>query len=51
MTRTLVLALHIAGVAAWLGANFDLVVPYLIMIVALMVRPYGLFGTKEVIRV
>jgi branched-chain amino acid transport system permease protein len=37
--------------APWLGANFDLVVPYLIMIVVLMVRPYGLFGTKEVIRV
>jgi branched-subunit amino acid ABC-type transport system permease component len=26
-------------------------VPYLIMIVVLMVRPYGLFGTKEVVRV
>ena len=37
--------------APWLGANFDLVVPYLIMIVALMVRPYGIYGTKEVIRV
>jgi branched-chain amino acid transport system permease protein len=37
--------------APWLGANFDLVVPYLIMIVVLMVRPYGMFGTKEVIRV
>ena len=37
--------------APWLGANFDLVVPYLIMIVVLMVRPYGIYGTKEVIRV
>lgn len=37
--------------APWLGANFDLVVPYLIMIIVLMVRPYGMFGTKEVIRV
>lgn len=35
----------------WLGANFDLVVPYLIMIIVLMVRPYGIYGTKEVIRV
>lgn len=35
----------------WLGANFELVVPYLIMIIVLMVRPYGMFGTKEVIRV
>lgn len=37
--------------APWLGANFDLIVPYLIMIVVLMVRPYGLYGTKEVQRV
>lgn len=37
--------------APWLGANFDIIVPYLIMIVVLMVRPYGLFGTKEVVRV
>ena len=29
--------------APWLGANFDLVVPYLIMIVVLMVRPYGIY--------
>lgn len=38
-------------VAPWLGSNFDVVVPYLIMIVALMVRPYGLYGTPEVQRV
>ncbi|MEK9809267.1 MAG: branched-chain amino acid ABC transporter permease [Candidatus Nanopelagicales bacterium] len=37
--------------APWLGANFDVIVPYLIMIVVLMIRPYGLFGTKEVVRV
>jgi branched-chain amino acid transport system permease protein len=37
--------------APFLGANLDIVVPYLIMIVALMVRPYGLFGTPEVQRV
>lgn len=37
--------------APWLGANFDIIVPYLIMIVVLMVRPYGLYGTKEVVRV
>lgn len=33
------------------GASVDLVVPYVIMIVVLMVRPYGLFGTPEVQRV
>ncbi|HEU4540724.1 MAG TPA: branched-chain amino acid ABC transporter permease [Jiangellaceae bacterium] len=37
--------------AEWLGANFDVAVPYVIMIVVLMVRPYGLFGTREVERV
>ncbi|MEK9736558.1 MAG: branched-chain amino acid ABC transporter permease, partial [Candidatus Nanopelagicales bacterium] len=37
--------------APWLGANFDVIVPYLIMIIVLMIRPYGLFGTKEVVRV
>jgi branched-chain amino acid transport system permease protein len=37
--------------APWLGANFDVIVPYLILIVSLMVRPYGLFGTPEVQRV
>jgi len=37
--------------APWLGSNFDVVVPYLILIVSLMVRPYGLFGTPEVQRV
>jgi branched-chain amino acid transport system permease protein len=35
---------------AWLGANFDQVVPYLVMLVVLLVRPYGLFGTREVER-
>lgn len=39
------------GNADFLGANFDVVVPYLIMVLALMVRPYGLYGTKEVQRV
>ena len=38
-------------VAPWLGTNFDNVVPYLIMIVVLLVRPYGIFGTREVERV
>jgi len=37
--------------APWLGANFDIVVPYLVLMVSLMIRPYGLFGTPEVQRV
>ncbi len=39
------------ALAPWLGANFDVVVPYLIMVLVLMVRPYGFFGTPEVQRV
>lgn len=37
--------------APWLGSNFAQVVPYLVMFLVLLVRPYGLFGTKEVERV
>jgi branched-chain amino acid transport system permease protein len=36
---------------SWLGTNFYLVVPYILMIAILLVRPYGLFGTREVQRV
>lgn len=34
-----------------LGPGFKDVMPYLVMIVILLVRPYGLFGTKDVRRV
>lgn len=34
-----------------LGSNFSAVSPYLLLILVLLVRPYGLFGTKEVERV
>jgi branched-chain amino acid transport system permease protein len=37
--------------APWLGSGFNGVMPYVVMILILMVRPYGLFGTKEVRRV
>lgn len=33
------------------GQNFHQVLPYVLMIVFLVVRPYGLFGTREVERV
>jgi branched-chain amino acid transport system permease protein len=36
---------------SFLGGNFSQVVPYLVMLVVLLVRPYGLFGTPEVERV
>jgi branched-chain amino acid transport system permease protein len=38
-------------IAPWLGSNFAVVMPYVVMIVILLVRPYGLFGTREVRRV
>lgn len=44
-------AAYITPNAPWLGANSHAVMPYLLMIVVLMVRPYGLFGTAEVRRV
>ena len=34
----------------WVGESFERVSPYLIMIVILLIRPYGLFGTREVRR-
>ncbi|MFC0629279.1 branched-chain amino acid ABC transporter permease [Kribbella deserti] len=33
------------------GGDFFLVVPYLLMLAVLLVRPYGLFGTREVERI
>jgi branched-chain amino acid transport system permease protein len=35
----------------WVGDSFERVSPYLVMIVILLIRPYGLFGTREVRRV
>jgi branched-chain amino acid transport system permease protein len=35
----------------WLGANFSDVAPYIVMILVLMIRPYGLFGARPVERV
>ncbi len=36
--------------ASWLGQDFQSVTPYVVMILILMIRPHGLFGTKEVER-
>lgn len=35
----------------WLGAGFSGIVPWLVMMVVLLVKPYGLFGTEEIRRV
>ena len=34
-----------------LGVGYQLIVPYIVMLIVLLVRPYGLFGTPEVRRV
>jgi branched-chain amino acid transport system permease protein len=34
-----------------LGTNFHTIAPYLVMILVLLIRPYGLFGTRKVERV
>lgn len=39
------------GYLPWLGANFSVITPYLVMMLVLLLRPYGLFGTREVERV
>jgi branched-chain amino acid transport system permease protein len=36
---------------SWLGSNFADIAPYVLMILVLLVRPYGLFGTPSVERV
>jgi branched-chain amino acid transport system permease protein len=36
---------------SWVGEGFYEVMPYVVMIIVLLVRPYGLFGTPEVRRV
>jgi branched-chain amino acid transport system permease protein len=35
----------------WLGSNVSIITPYALMLVVLLLRPYGLFGTREVERV
>jgi branched-chain amino acid transport system permease protein len=35
----------------WLGAGFETIAPYLVMLVVLLVRPYGLFGSRKVERI
>jgi branched-chain amino acid transport system permease protein len=37
--------------ASWLGTNFAAVSAYAVMLLVLLVKPYGLFGTREVERV
>jgi branched-chain amino acid transport system permease protein len=42
---------YLSGQVGILGAGYPLIVPYVVMIITLLVRPYGLFGTPEIRRV
>ncbi len=48
---TQVLTLGYQAQLAFLGLSFSQAAPYILMLVVLLVRPAGLFGTKEVSRV
>ncbi len=39
------------GSVSWLGVGFSGNVPWILMMIVLLVRPHGLFGTKEIRRV
>ncbi|MEM9201233.1 MAG: branched-chain amino acid ABC transporter permease [Actinomycetota bacterium] len=42
---------YAAGQTQLLGAGYPVIVPYVVMLIGLLVRPYGLFGTPEIRRV
>ena len=42
---------YLSGYTDVLGAGYPLIVPYVVMIIGLLVLPYGLFGTPEIRRV
>ncbi|MGQ0847971.1 MAG: branched-chain amino acid ABC transporter permease [Actinomycetota bacterium] len=42
---------YTAGMSNVVGVGFGVVVPYLLMLIFLLFRPYGLFGTEEIRRV
>lgn len=42
---------YLASYTTTLGTGYPLIVPYIIMLIVLLVRPYGLFGTPEIRRV
>ncbi|MBN4047499.1 branched-chain amino acid ABC transporter permease [Acidimicrobiaceae bacterium AH-315-P05] len=42
---------YAVGLVDEIGAGYPLVIPYVVMLIGLIVRPYGLFGTPEIRRV
>ncbi len=45
------LAAHYPSYLSFLGNNPSVIAPWLVMVLVLIVRPYGMFGTREVERV
>ena len=44
-------AAYLTPNAPWLGNNVHVVAPYAVMLLVLLVRPYGIAGTPEIRRV
>lgn len=42
---------YLSQYTSTLGVGFQLIVPYIVMLIVLLVRPYGLWGTPEIRRV
>ena len=42
---------YLSSYTSILGSGYPLIVPYVVMIITLLVKPYGLFGTPEIRRV
>ena len=42
---------YLSGYTYILGAGYQQIVPYIVMLAVLLVRPYGLFWTEEIRRV
>jgi branched-chain amino acid transport system permease protein len=42
---------YLAEYSDQLGAGYPVIIPYVVMVVVLLVKPYGMFGTPEVRRV
>jgi branched-chain amino acid transport system permease protein len=42
---------YLSDYTTTLGTGYPLIVPYILMLIVLLVRPYGLFGTPEIRRV
>jgi len=42
---------YLSSFASTIGAGYPLIIPYVVMLIGLVVRPHGIFGTPEIRRV